>query len=71
MGGRMMGIILRLGQLSGIVGALLCLASVLTRLGGVYWLGGFQVGTLLQAGIAAMVFGCFCLLAALVQEARK
>lgn len=67
----MMGIILRLGQLSGIVGALLCLAGALFRLKGAYWLGGFQVGTLLQAGTAAMVFGCFCLLAVLVQQSQK
>lgn len=67
----MMGIILRLGQLSGIVGALLCLASVLFRLKGAYWLGGFQIGTLLQAGIAAMVFGCFCLLLILSKDAGK
>lgn len=66
-----MGIILRLGQLSGIVGALLCLASVIFRLKGAYWLGSFQVGTLLQAGIAAMVFGCFCLLVVLVQQSQK
>jgi hypothetical protein len=51
-----------IGISSGIAGALLCLVGVLFRLQGSYWLGGFQVGTLLQAGTAAMVFGCFCLL---------
>lgn len=66
-----MKIVLRIGQLSGIVGALLCLAGTLVRLKGTYWIGGFQVGTFLQAGIAAMVFGCFCLLVVLVQETRK
>ena len=63
-----MGIVLRLGQLSGIVGALLCVVSVLFRLKGDYWLGGFQLGTLLQVGIAAMVFGCFSLLFILSQQ---
>lgn len=71
MGVRIMGIILRMGQLSGIVGALLCIVSVLFRLKGDYWLGGYQVGTLLQAGIAAMILGCFSLLVVLAQEARK
>lgn len=66
-----MTIILRLGQLSGIVGAVLCLVSILFRLKGAYWLGGFQIGTLLQAGTAAMVFACFCLLLVLSQSARK
>lgn len=63
-----MSIVLRLGQLSGIVGALLCLVSVMFRLKGSYWLGGFQIGTLLQAGIAVMVFGCFCLLVTLTER---
>lgn len=66
-----MGIVLRLGQLSGIIGALLCVVSILFRLKGAYWIGGFQIGTLLQAGIAAMVFGCFCLLLILSKDARK
>jgi len=43
-------------------------ASVVARLVGAYWVGGFQTGTLLQAGIAAMVFGCFCFLAVLTQR---
>lgn len=63
--------LLRLGQLSGIVGALLCFASILFRMKGTYWIGGFQIGTLLQAGIAAMVFGCFCLLLILSKDIRK
>jgi len=63
-----MNIVLRLGQLSGIAGAMLCLLSVLLRLNGTFWLGSFQVGTLLQAGIAVMVFGCFCLLVALASR---
>jgi hypothetical protein len=63
-----MGIILRLGQLSGILGALLCAISVLFRLKGAYWLGDFQIGTLLQSGIASMVFGCFCLLVVLAER---
>lgn len=63
-----MGIVIKFGQLSGIFGALLCLISLVVRLQGAYFLGGFQVGTLLQAGIAAMVFGCFCLLSVLTRH---
>lgn len=58
-----MDIVLKLGWAAGIAGALLCIAGIAVRLSGVYVFGGFQVGTLLQAGIASMVFGCFCLLA--------
>lgn len=60
-----MDVFLKIGWIAGISGVLLCIAGVAVRLGGAYFLGGFQVGTLLIAGIAAMVFGCFCLLAVL------
>lgn len=63
-----MDILLSLGRITGVVGALLCVAGVAVRLGGEYWIAGFQVGTLLQAGIAAMVFGCLCFLAALTHR---
>jgi len=54
-----------LGLLAGFLGVLLCVASAAVRLGGTYWLGGFQVGTLMQAGIAAVAVGCFFLLVAI------
>lgn len=63
-----MNILLKLGQIAGVVGLLLCLVGVAVRLGGAFYLGGFQVGTLLQGGIAAMAFGCFCLLAVLTHR---
>ena len=63
-----MDILLKLGRLAGVVGVLLCIAGIAVRLGGAYWIGGFQVGTLLQAGIAAMVFGCLCFLAVLTHR---
>jgi hypothetical protein len=62
--------LLKLGWLAGAGGALLCLGGVGARLAGAFWIGGFQTGTLLQAGTAAMVFGCFCLLVVLTQRAR-
>ncbi|MDI6746533.1 MAG: hypothetical protein QMD17_05255 [Rhodocyclaceae bacterium] len=57
-----MNLLLWLGRIAGVAGALLCIVSVAFRLRGEYWIGGFQAGTLLQAGSAAMIFGCFCLL---------
>ena len=63
-----MDILLKLGRLAGVVGVALCIAGIAVRLSGAYWIAGFQVGTLLQGGIAAMVFGCFCLLAVLTHR---
>ena len=60
--------LLKLGWVAGVVGVLVCIFGVGARLAGAFWIGGFQSGTLLQAGTAAMVFGCFCLLAVLAQK---
>ena len=63
-----MDILLKLGRIAGVGGVLLCIASVAVRLSGAYRIGGFEVGTLLQGGIAAMVLGCLCFLAVLSQR---
>lgn len=60
--------LLKLGWGSGIIGVLFCIAGVGVRLTGEFWIAGFQVGTLLQAGIAGLVFGCFCMLAYLTRK---
>jgi len=59
-----------LGLVAGFLGILLCVASAVARLAGIYWLGGFQVGTLMQAGIAGMGMGCFLLLVAISARNR-
>ena len=63
-----MDILLKIGWMAGVGGVLLSIIGAAVRLGGSYWIGGFQAGTLLQGGIAAMVFGCFCLLAVLAHR---
>lgn len=59
---------LSLGRLAGVLGLLLIAVAVGARLTGAFWLAGFQIGTLLLAGTAALVAGCFALL--LVLTAR-
>jgi len=54
------------GRSAGLIGVLLCTVSVVTRAAGVFVVGGFQVGTVLQAGMAAMILGCLAYLAVLV-----
>jgi hypothetical protein len=41
----------------------MCGAAVFWRMLGNYYIAGFDVGTLLQAGTSAVVIGCFLLLA--------
>lgn len=57
-----MDMLLGIGRIAGIVGALVCVLAVVVRVGGSYLLGGYSVGALFTGGIAAMVAGCFCLL---------
>ena len=59
------------GRLTGALGLLLMLVAVAARLTGSYWLGGFQVGTLLLGGTAATVVGCFVMLLALTARGSR
>lgn len=58
----MKNFLLWMGRLAGAGGLLLCAVAMGARLAGSYVLGIFQLGTLLQAGMAGMIAGCFCLL---------
>ena len=56
-------LLLTAGRVAGFGGILLCIVALGMRLSGQFFIANFQVTTLLQAGVAAMVAGCFCLLA--------
>jgi len=60
-----------IGRLGGAAGVVLCAAAVFARLRSVYNLAGFQVGTLLLAGIAAMLVGCLAYVAAIAERPQK
>lgn len=59
-----------LGNLAGIGGVLLCVVAVAMRLSGNHFVGRFEALTLLQGGMAAMIFACLCLLAILTNRSR-
>jgi len=63
-------LLLWLGRAAGIGGALLCVFAVIMRLRGNFWTWGFELGSYIQVGTAAMVFGCFCLLAHLTLRVK-
>jgi len=63
-------LLLWVGRLAGLAGALLCGWAALTRLSGSFFAGGFQIGTLLLAGMAAMLVACVCFLEVLTNRAR-
>jgi hypothetical protein len=64
-------LLLWIGRIAGAVGLLLCVIAVLARIRGMYGLAGFQVGTVLLAGMAAMLVGCLGYLAAIAEREHK
>jgi hypothetical protein len=66
----MQGLLIWVGRLAGIVGFLVVVAAVAGRLLGVYRLGGFEVGTILQAGMASILIGCLGYVAALAERTQ-
>ncbi len=67
----MEGLLLLLGRAAGLLGLLVCLASGLVRLSGKFYLAGFQLATLLQAGIGLTVAACFLLLLVLTRAGQN
>jgi hypothetical protein len=66
----MNNLLLWLGRVAGVGGVSLCVVAAVARISGHYFLGSFQVGTLLQAGMAMMIAGCLGLLAVLTERSN-
>jgi hypothetical protein len=62
--------LLWIGRVGGVGGVLLCAVAAIARISGHYFLGSFQVGTLLQAGMAMMIAGCLGFLAVLTERSK-
>jgi hypothetical protein len=60
----MANVLVLAGRLFGGVGVLACAAAVVARLTGHFYLAGVSAESLLQAGTASVVIGCFALLIA-------
>jgi hypothetical protein len=61
-------LLLWIGRIAAVGGALLSAVAALARISGQYWIGTFQAGTVLQAGMAAMVAACLCFLIVLLER---
>ena len=67
----MESLLLWLGRFAGLGGALICAWAIYGRLTGTYFYAGFQIGTLLQAGMLAMLVACVCFLMVLTDRPRR
>ena len=65
----MNNLLLWIGRVAGLSGALVCAVAVLVRVSGNFWLLGLQVTTWLLGGMALMLGACLSYAAALA-EAR-
>ena len=63
--------LLWIGRIGGAAGVFLSVIAVLVRIRGVYNIAGFQIGTVLLAGMAAMLVGCLGYVAAVAERDRK
>jgi hypothetical protein len=68
---QMESLLLWMGRIAGIVGLAISALAAYQRLTGAYFAGGFQVGTLLLAGITGMLVACLCLLLVLTERSRR
>jgi len=61
-------LLLWVGRIGGSAGVVLSVIAVLARVRGMYNLAGFQTGTVLLAGMAAMLVGSLGYLAAIAES---
>lgn len=64
-------LLLWLGRATAVAGVSLCVVAGVARLGGQYWLGGFQLITLLQGGMALMIAACLCFVVLLTERDKQ
>jgi len=64
-------LLLWMGRVGGVAGVILCAVAIVVRLRGEFNFGGFQVGTLLLGGMAAVLLGCLGYLAFLAERERS
>jgi hypothetical protein len=52
-----------LGRALGLIGVGVCLVAILARAAGYFWIVGMTSGSVLQGGIAAIIFAVLCFVA--------
>jgi hypothetical protein len=67
----MESLLLWVGRITALVGVLICAWSVYGRLTGTFVVSGFQVGTVLLAGITSLLVACVCFLLVLLERSRR
>ena len=66
----MHSLLMWVGRIAGLAGVALCAVASIARLQGVWTLGGYSIGSVLQAGMAGLLLGCLAYLADLAERPR-
>jgi hypothetical protein len=67
----MANLLIWIGRVAGCLGVLVCAMALGARVTGTWSVGGMQIGTLFQFGMAAMILGGLAYCAALAERPRK
>jgi hypothetical protein len=67
----MNSLLIWIGRVAGLLGVGAAGCAVVLRLASVWHVGGLQIGTLLNAGVAAMVLGALAYVASLAEQGRS
>jgi hypothetical protein len=70
-GGAMNSLLLWVGRIAGVLGLGAMVCAVALRLSGIWYVGGLQTGTLMNAGVAAMVVGAWAYAASMAERPRS
>jgi len=60
----------RVGTVLAVVGLLVCAVAVFTRLGGAFYLAGFELGVLFNGGIALLIMAVLAKVQVLIFRAN-
>ena len=66
----MNNLLIWIGRVAGLIGLLVVGTAVMLRATGVWHLGGLQIGTLMNAGVAALALGTWAYAASLAERKR-
>ena len=54
----MNSLLIWIGRIAGLAGVILCAVAFVSRAAHIWNLGSFNIGAILQAGLAGMLLGC-------------
>ena len=66
----MHSLLLWVGRVAGLAGIALCAAAFIARVQNIWSVGGYRIGSILQAGMAGLLLGCLAYLADLAERPR-